>query len=104
MMLAAWLRAFHPNDDRLRQKALDFAVEIVLAPPVVSACGLVDVNLSLIPAVSVVLRYSKWIEYSLLITFNFIPTVYWNSPHLHHHPFPIQDFGCRALNNWNDNL
>jgi len=59
MILAARLRAFHPNDDRLRQKALDFAIEIVLAPPVVSACGLVDVNVSLIPAVSVILRYLK---------------------------------------------
>lgn len=58
MVLAARLRAFHPDDDRLRQKALGLAIEIVLAPPVVSACGLVDINLSLIPAVCIFKTYT----------------------------------------------
>ena len=51
--LAARLRAFHyADEDQLNQKALGLAFEIHLAPPIVTACGFFDVNLSLVPAVS----------------------------------------------------
>lgn len=60
--LAARLRAFHPEEDRLHQKALGLAFEILLAPPVVTACSFVDVNLSLVPAVShlIIIRHKKF--------------------------------------------
>ena len=49
--LAVRLRAYYPKDDLSRQQALRLAMEILLSPPVVTACGIFDVNLKIISTV-----------------------------------------------------
>ena len=93
--LAARLRAFHyADEDQLNQKALGLAFEIHLAPPIVTACGFFDVNLSLVPAVSYYIYLLLEVSMTSTIKNGFLFicfVVLWYYTDLHHYFVSIQD-------------